>query len=107
MTWTKRPDTQPQEPVGWWRAEVKSLNRTQISLPMVLFVTPPSELVTRASAGIEVRGLVRAKRVGLAGIVGRGRKEAVGKTVRYLRPHHTGIHVHVPGEAPVDHQRDG
>ena len=33
-------------------------------------------------------------------------QEAAGETILRLRPRHTGVHVDVPGEAPIEHQRD-
>ncbi len=77
-----------------------------MSLSVLFRVTPPSELVAETDTGIEGRGLVGAERVGDVGVAGRGCGKAVSQTVLHLRPHHTGVHVDVPGKAPIDHQRD-
>src|SRR5579863_1409938 len=75
-----------------------------MSLPIVV-VTPPSELVTKTDGRIVRRGLVAAGRVDTAGGRAVRLQEAVRQTVLRLRPHHTGVHVHVPGEAPIERKR--
>src|ERR1700733_10242338 len=79
-----------------------------MSLPVVV-VTPPSELVTKADAGIVRRGFVGALTRGQSRAGGSAvcQQEAARQAVLRLRPHHAGVHVHVPGEAPIDHERNG
>src|SRR5580692_3903434 len=78
-----------------------------MSLPILFAVTSPSELVTKADAGIVRRGFVAAPSLGDTSNVSVRLEEAARETVLRLRPHHAGVHVHVPGEAPIDHERDG
>ena len=58
-----------------------------------------SELVAQTDTGVVRGSLVAARCVDAAGCSAVRLEEAVGETVLHLRPHHTGIHVDVPGEA--------
>src|ERR1700678_1551807 len=79
--------------------------RMLLSLHVRLAI-PPSELITETNAGIEGRGVVAASRIDRAGIRFVRQQEAAREAVVDLRPHHAGEGVHVPGEAPIENQRD-
>src|SRR5271168_2227825 len=69
--------------------------------------TPSSELVTETDAGIVVGRPVGARSAkGSTGVGNGGTDEAVGEAALDLRVHDAGVHVDVPGEAPVNHHRD-
>ena len=65
-----------------------------------------SELVGQTNAGVERRDLVEG--VVRRGIqhVGGGENEVVGKTAGLLRIGYTRIEVHVPGEPPIEGDRE-
>ena len=62
------------------------------------------ELVAQTNTGIVVVGAVAT--AGLNGVTHVVDDEVVRKATIDLLVHHAGIHIHVLGEAPIDHQRD-